>query len=477
MPPEANSRGLRYSLAARLLGFATVLGLVALVITAFILTTLYRNNIERNFLERLDLSVFTLVATAEFGENGTPRSVPPPVGQWYDQAMSGWYWQISFAETGEVLARSDSLSGSQLQLPDLDVEPLNAGFQRSFEIVDAQGRALQIVEQRITAPEIEKVLAYTVTGPRAAVEDDVAQFRRIISLTLSLFALAFIGLLALSTALALRPLNRVGRRLEQIALGEAQELGEDYPREIAPLVSQINDLIAANTRTVDRARTHVGNLAHALKTPLSVLRNQASGGKGDLPATVEAQTQQMQSQIDYHLKRARAAAQAQAIGVVTPLRPVAEALARAMTRIHEERAIKISIDVPETLAFRGERQDLEEVLGNLLDNACKWARSGVQLSASTARTMESSQWTLTLIVEDDGPGLGDSEMGAALQRGTRLDEAVPGSGLGLAIVRDLVDLYDGALELSRSDLGGLAVSVTLPALRQSSLMTRQNQSG
>jgi signal transduction histidine kinase len=466
MAPESGRRTSRYSLAARLLAISTILGVVVLVITAFLLTTLYRNNVERSFAERLDLSIFNLVATAQFDAEGTLMSVPLLAGEWYDQFGSGWYWQVSRTEDGAILARSGSLGTEVISAPDLTDAPFDPTFRRSFQIADFSGQLILALEQRITSAESGQILSYIIAGPVSEVEADIARFRGVLSTTLAIFALAFLGLIALATALAFRPLKRVGRTIEQIARGEQRSLDENYPTEIAPLVAQINGLIAANARTVERARTHVGNLAHALKTPLSVLRNESTNPSPDFAKLVQTQTVQMQSQVDYHLKRARAAAQAHTLTVITPVEPVIAAMARTMGKIHQDRNLEITANCPSDLAFRGERQDFEEMLGNLFDNACKWAKSNVQVSCLASvqdGPAGPNPLMLEVVVEDDGPGLSESEIEAALQRGTRLDEAVPGTGLGLAIVRDLVTLYDGELALSQSQLGGLEVKLRLPA--------------
>lgn len=209
---------------------------------------------------------------------------------------------------------------------------------------------------------------------------------------------------------------------------------------------------------VERSRTHVGNLAHALKTPIAVLTNEARTSDGPLAELVERQTSVMTEQVEHHLRRARAAAHAKALGARTEVAPTITDLARTLGKINSGRGLAILADVPAELSFKGERQDLEEMVGNLMDNACKWAQRTVRVSA--ARTGERN---LAIVIEDDGPGLDETESQAALQRGVRLDEQAPGSGLGLAIVSDLAHAYGGELTLSRSDLGGLSACIDLPA--------------
>lgn len=256
----------------------------------------------------------------------------------------------------------------------------------------------------------------------------------------------------------LSPLRRIGEALAEIRAGRADRLTGPVPRELAPLTHELNALLAHNAQVVERARTHVGNLAHALKTPLSVIANEAATASGPLAATVARQVAAMRTQVDHHLARARALGSGQVLGARCRVEPVLQDLVRALTRIHAARNVSLSIDCPAELAFRGEREDLEEMAGNLLENACKWARARVAVRASVQ-----AGEMLTLTVEDDGPGIAEGERARAIERGTRLDESVPGTGLGLAIVRDICALYGGTIALGDAELGGLSVRVTLPA--------------
>jgi signal transduction histidine kinase len=209
---------------------------------------------------------------------------------------------------------------------------------------------------------------------------------------------------------------------------------------------------------VERARTHVGNLAHALKTPLTVLSNESSDATGPLADAVTRQTGVMRRQVDHYLTRARTAARARVLGARTYVLPVLEDLQRTLERIHIDRGISIAVDGDPEIAFRGERQDLEEILGNLMDNGCKWARRRVAVKLSHAERR------VVIEVEDDGHGLSPEERAQVFERGKRLDEAVPGTGLGLAIVRDIAELYGGSVSLESASLGGLRVTLILPAV-------------
>jgi signal transduction histidine kinase len=277
-------------------------------------------------------------------------------------------------------------------------------------------------------------------------------------------------LLALGLALAvfvqerlgLRPLRAMRANLLAIRQGEATELKGEYPAEITPVAEELNLLIQSNAEIVERARTQVGNLAHALKTPLSVLTNEAAGQETPLAAKVTEQAGLMRDQVNLYLDRARRAARAQGLGALTEVKPVLDALARTLERINRDKGMSIAVDCPDGLKFRGERQDLEEMVGNLLDNACKWANARVAVAARPEAAV-AGRSLLALTVDDDGPGLEPAQREAALKRGERLDETKPGSGLGLSIVRETATMYNGSVRLERSSLGGLRAVLVLPS--------------
>jgi signal transduction histidine kinase len=260
------------------------------------------------------------------------------------------------------------------------------------------------------------------------------------------------------------PLRRIEGGLAAIRSDAASRLEGELPAEIEPLQTELNALIRSNQEIVDRARTHVGNLAHALKTPIAVITNEARGDKTGLGAKVVEQAQIMSESVKHYLDRARMAARVNVIGRVTPVAPVIVPLVRTLERIHHERGVRIAVACPPDARFQGERQDLEEMLGNLLDNACKWARGAVALSVEVSpATGRMQSRRLTIDVTDDGPGLTQEQRARIGKRGLRLDETKPGSGLGLSIVMDLAQSYRGSCELAQSPKGGLAVHLDLPA--------------
>jgi signal transduction histidine kinase len=265
----------------------------------------------------------------------------------------------------------------------------------------------------------------------------------------------------------LAPLKRISEGLAAIRSGTAERLEGRFPEEIAPLARETNALIDANRDIVQRARTHVGNLAHALKTPLSVMMNEAAARSEDpLAAKVGEQIGIMRDQVSRHLERARLAARLTVVGTVTEVSPVVTALARSMEKIHHDRGVAIDVEAPADARFLGERQDLEEMVGNLVDNACKWARSRVTVEVLPERPKAANGAAIVrLVIDDDGPGLTASEREEVqvARRGRRLDETKPGSGLGLSIVVELANLYGGELALGTAPIGGLRAELVLPA--------------
>ena len=263
----------------------------------------------------------------------------------------------------------------------------------------------------------------------------------------------------------LRPLSRMRAQLVEMRLGGRARLDGAFPREIAPLAGELNALIESNRQIVERARTHVGNLAHGLKTPLSVISNEANAGGAPSPEKLREQADLMRRQINHHLERARLSAGVAFAGETCEMKPAIEALARTMEKIHRERDIRVSVSMPDDLRFRGERQDLDEMVGNLVDNACKWAGSRVAVKAEpVSGPASAARPAARVFVDDDGPGLTEAQYAEAQARGRRLDETKPGSGLGLAIVSELASMYGGSLALGRSPSGGLRCELVLPSV-------------
>ena len=427
------------------------------------LSSIFRQSAERAFDGRLEILLESLIASSDLDADGQITLSRNLSESRFELAYSGWYWQITPRNKDEPL-RSRSLWDQSLDIPDAapregDAHGINASY-----IVGPEGKRLRVLERDIMLPGSEVEFAFAVAGDTAETERDIQGFNGMMMGALGVLGVGMLVALLLQVRFGLRPLDHVRRALAAIRAGRATRLDGDFPAEIMPLADEINSLLESNREVLERARTHVGNLAHALKTPLTILANESRINPEDFAGLVRRQAEAMRQQIDHHLARARAAASVNVLGVRTPVAPVVDRLSRALAKIYANRNVEITNLVPADLAFRGETQDLEEVVGNLLDNACKWTRRQVRVSAaSTTVMLRHGQPAFCLKVEDDGPGLPEEQRLKAVKRGERLDETVPGSGLGLSIVSEIAGLYGGKLSLGQSDLGGLDATLLLPA--------------
>jgi len=317
--------------------------------------------------------------------------------------------------------------------------------------------SLRVVARQVTLENMTTPVVVLAAADRAPVVRSIQNFIFTAITLLLILTLGLIIAVYAQVRLGLRPLFNLGRRIADVREGRAASVEGEYPPEIAPLAMELNSLISHNKDIVDRAQTHVGNLAHALKTPIAVLRNEAEAAKSTPSRIVAKQTDIMASQVDHHLRRARAAARGQAIGVRAEMDPVIDGLVRTLPRIYRDKDLRIERVGETGLIFRGHPQDLEDMIGNLMDNAAKWTSGLIKV---TVRKLEDG--LCKICIADDGPGLTEEDIETALKRGARLDEATPGSGLGLSIVKDLADAYKGSLTFSRSGSGGLLVELRLP---------------
>ncbi|WP_439492893.1 sensor histidine kinase [Bosea sp. (in: a-proteobacteria)] len=451
----------RYSIGARLFISAAVCCALVLMLAGVGLTTFYRRSAERGFDERLSVYIKELIADLAappeterqaIGDLGEPR---------FDLPLSGWYWQIIRLD-GErpTIRASRSLVGGQLpKLLDQPIVPNARGIRESY-ISGPDDRSLRILEREIDVGEDGR-FTVAVAAPSDELDADIRDFRFALTMTFVLLGLALVASTIVQVRFGLRPLARLRSAVGMVRTGETPRIVGQYPPDLAPLAGELNLLIDANHEILDRARTQVGNLAHALKTPLSVVLNEAEAGEGHLAETVKTQAAVMRDQVQYYLDRARAAALSGALGGVTEVVPSLDALIRTFAKISQGRGIAGGHNVSTGVRFRGDRQDFEEMLGNLLDNAFKWAESTVAVSLDPA---PAGSGRIVLLIDDDGPGLPDDARADMLKRGRRLDEGTPGSGLGLSIVVDLAKLHGGELSLERSPLGGLRARLTLPSV-------------
>src|SRR5438270_3957455 len=451
------------SLALRLFLSATAVTVVILLITGVVLSSLYREGVERSFDRRLDVYLKTLVAEVSAPED--TEKLPQALGEpLFDLPLSGWYWQaIKLSGVKPEVKSSRSLwDGGLPHLEDLHV-PTGLDGTRKRYVNGPEDQRLRLVERTVDLGEEGRYLV-AVAGDAQEIEDEAQSFDRALAVTFAVLAVVLLLTTMFQVRFGLAPLKRISESLAAIRSGAAERLQGRFPEEIAPLARETNALIDANREIVERARTHVGNLAHALKTPISVMLNEAAAhGEDPLALKIREQTEIMRDQVTRHLERARLAARVAVIGTVTEVGPVVTALARTMEKIHHHRAIAVDVNAPENIRFRGEQQDLEEMVGNLVDNAFKWAQSRVVIETiSQARDARNDHRTIRIVVDDDGPGLSPQEREQVARRGRRLDETKPGSGLGLSIVVELASLYGGGLTLGTAPIGGLRAELMLP---------------
>ena len=454
------------SLALRLFVSATGWTVVILVGTAILLSSLYRQAVERSFDHRLSVYLRTLVAdvaTPDVTADKFPQSLGEPL---FELPLSGWYWQVTRVDGKKKDVRSSrSLWDGklpQLQPPPQPQAAAEIGETREGYVQGPEDQKLRLIERTIDLGEDGRFLV-AVAGDASEIDDETDAFYQALAITFRALTVVLILTTMFQVRFGLAPLKRISESLTAIRSGTSERLEGVFPDEIDPLARETNALIEANRQIVERARTHVGNLAHALKTPLSVMVNEAvSRGDDPFATKVREQTDIMRDQVARHLERARLAARVKAIATLTDVAPVVTALARTMEKIHRDKQVAIAIDAPAEAKFLGERQDLEEMVGNLLDNACKWAQSRVAVACEQSGGNGNTP-ILRIVVDDDGRGLSASEREQVAHRGRRLDETKPGSGLGLSIVVELAALYGGSLNLGTAPIGGLRAELVLPA--------------
>jgi signal transduction histidine kinase len=451
------------SIASRLFLSAAFWSILILALAGLGLSALNKQWSEANFDDQLGVYLKALVANVavpnEEGKAGAPQAAIAPQ---FELAFSGWYWQITRTDVNPPEIRA-SKSLFATQLPQLVAVGNDHGAILSGYAVGPGGHQLRMIQREIDAGDDGRYLVQ-VAANADVIQAQERSFELGLAATFLTLALALIGSTALAVRFGLRPLRVLREGVAAIRRGEAEHIAGEFPQDVAPLATEVNQLIDANREIVERARTQVGNLAHALKTPLSVLMNEADSMSPALPEKVREQTEIMRRQVAFYLDRARAAARARTFGVATEVRPVVEGLVRTYEKLHGDQVLAFDVALQPGLKFRGEAQDLTDLIGNLLDNAGKWARERVSIRAARAGAERDSDPFLVAEIDDDGPGLDKNARAAAVERGKRLDESRPGSGLGLSIVVELASIYGGSLRLDESPLGGLRAILRLPCV-------------
>lgn len=462
------------SLRWRLLGLTLVAVAVALLGAGFLIASLFRTHVTAQFETQLLRQLDQLTAALEPDAQQRPQLKMPLSDPRWHTPYSGLYWQIeALAPAGTTpsparpLLRSRSLWDSELALPPDD---LGRGELHHHQIPGPDGQGLLALERRVQFVTADQGTGQAAPGWRLTVAADmaeldkaVASFSRQLALSLTVLGIALLLAAWAQVSLGLLPLRKLQAAVLSIRQGREQRLSGAFPAEVDPLVQDFNHVLDQNEQVVKRARQMAGNLAHAIKTPLAVLGHLAEDPTADRrvwAGQLQEQVASIRHQVDWHLGRARAAG-AGIAGLRTDVAPLVEGLVRVMRKVHAQREDRPELVItvaplPPGLQFAGEAQDLQEMVGNLLDNACKWASRRVLLTASHA------DGQLRIRIEDDGPGLSEAERSRVFERGVRADERTPGTGLGLDIARELAGLYQGEVRLGGSGLGGLQAELTLP---------------
>ncbi|WP_273462022.1 sensor histidine kinase [Sandarakinorhabdus limnophila] len=404
-----------------------------------------------SFDEQLANNLNAMINAAELDEVGDVRLLRPLGDQRFAEPYSGLYWQVSGG--GHAPFPSRSLWDRQLALP-----PGNQDCRTpcKFESTQFPSETLRVIARSVRLPGAAQPFLFQVAQSSRDLDRQKARTRTVVGWSLGVLGIGLIVMVGLQSIYGLAPLRRVSKAIAAIRSGEARRVEAQFPVEVEPLVAEINELLAHGEAQSEAARRHAGNLAHALKTPMSVLIGEARGRDDPLARTIEAQVQVMRRHVDHQLARARAAGRRAASTARTPVWPSLEAIARTVGRIHQGKVL-IDLAGDREASFRGEQQDLEEMLGNLIDNAALHGGGRVFI------TVEADADQVRVLVEDDGKGIAPDQRSRLFERGERLDTDKPGTGLGLAIVKDVAELYGGSVALDSSeDLGGLLVTLTLP---------------
>ena len=440
------------SLTRRMIVVAAIWIAVLLSVGGFALDRVLSSAITRNFDAQLEYVLTALIASAEIGPDGEVFLNRAPADQRFLEPYSGLYFQIS----GEASDPESWFPSRSLWDRRLEVGRSHDDFEiHTYNSDQFATETLRIVERDVRLPGSPVRWRFQVAQSRAGLDEQIGVLRRTMVRSFGVLGLGLIGLAALQAFYGLWPLRRVRRAIATIRSGEKSRIEERFPQEIEPMTEELNDLLAHNEVQAEEARRHAGNLAHALKTPLTVVTNAATAHSPDLADTVIREAKTMRRQVDHHLARARAIGRRSSAQARAEVWPSLEAVQRAVDRLYEGVTIDLAGD--KTASVRVERQDLDEMLGNLIENAAKYGGGRVFV------TVKSMPECVEIEVEDDGRGIPETERESIFDRGARLDVEKPGTGLGLAIVRDVARIYGGSISLEESeDLGGLLARLKLP---------------
>ena len=438
---------MKLSISARLIGIAVVTTLALLPLFGFALSRAFQASVEATFDRQLQGYLVFLAGRLESTPTGGVRFSRQPGDDRFEQLHSGWYWQLSL--DGEVQRASRSLWDETLAPPP-------APDRTAVELRGPRGKPLRGMAMAVELGGLAHPVQALVTGPREQIDAEVAPFNRFLFGSLALLGVILVIALVVQIRWGLAPLRAMTESLHRVRSGAAPRLDVRLPSDLSTVARAMNEVLEHQERMLERGRSVAGNLAHALKTPLAAIRMKID--PGDSRHDIRGELAQIQRIVDHHLTMAAAAGRATGHARRADLAESIEPVIAAVRMLHADRNLIIDTRLPPTIRVAVDAQDLQELVGNLLDNAAKWARSQVRITASQSGA------DVVLRIEDDGPGIAESEREQVLGRGLRLDEQQPGSGLGLAIVKDLATLYGLEIRLDRSERGGLLAEVRFPGL-------------
>jgi signal transduction histidine kinase len=445
------------SLRLRLLLGAVVGVSVALTVAGIVLVTLFETHVRQRYVKELDDHLLQLAATVQVDAAGVVTLKHELSDPAFQRPLSGLYWQVK--DDARVVLRSRSLWDDTLALPSAAARP---GKLQEREVIGPRQQRLIAVERLVLVQANgERPLQLVVASERGVIDEARAGFAKVVGISLAVLGVLLAGASWVQVGAGLAPLDALRQQLNKLRQGRAERLEGAYPDELSGLVGDLNRLLATQAREVERARANAGKLGHGLKTPLAVLaaESRALRDKGEVATAeaIELEIEAMNAHVARTLAAARAVGSRKAVGTRTPLEPLVQRLVGVMKRLPRGDELEWAISVtPADIEAPIDYRDLEDLLGNLLDNARKWAKSRVLMSANKNGEV------IEVVVEDDGPGIPRERIEEVIARGTRLDRTVPGTGIGLAIVHDLVQLHRGSLELSQSPSGGVRVTLRLP---------------
>lgn len=440
----------RRTLAFRLAVLSSLWILPAMGLAAAALVWSYHDHIAEHFDDHAISHVEELLVASRFGPGGAFRLAAVPSDPRFDTPGSGWYWEVRYG--ARTVARSPSLQDATLQLESL---PEQKGM--SVQRARRNGETVRTQVLTTAAPDGTTV-AFITSVPAEDIAADVRNFAGHIFGSFALLGAGLVLAVVFQVRAALVPMRRIGQEINEIRAGRRQKLEGPFLRDVQPLANELNDLLEHNAVVLTRARNQLGDLAHAVKNPLTVINNEAARLDAETRDTILQQVRDVRASVEHHLARARSFGRVDALGRHADVKRVVDDLLLVMDHAYRVRDLAFDVSVGDGCRFRGDARDLEEIVGNLLDNACKWARAAISLRCDCRRRR------MVLTIEDDGPGIPEQVIDRVVQRGWKADESTSGHGLGLAIVRELVELYGGTLTLCRAESGGLQAVVDLPAV-------------